>query len=384
MTENTSPKSQPVVLPYAWVILVVVFLASVAAPLNQAKIPPLMSVIMDAFQLTLGQAGWLMSVFALTGLLLSLPAGIFLQKFGPKILGLVALGCLVLGSAMGALSHNPGLLLFSRVIEGSGMGLIAVIAPAVIAMWFPPEKQGIPMGIWATWVPVGTVMVYVLAPVMTATFGWQSVWWFGAIFTLVVLLIYALLMRLPPWMATSSHKDIETTIVAEFKASLRVLKNRSIWLLGLVFSCFTLVFMGLVTISYLSCRSARILAFPGCIYLKHRNDHDTVFSAAGRVVIGSHRLAPFDVFNPISDPLCDVILSFQNLGLANICLYDSTRHLRRSRTNSNFRSCARGDEKTRVGWSGDGCGYVWTTPGFFRGSYPIWETGGESGLGVCG
>ena len=84
-----------------------------------------------------------MSVFALTGLILSLPAGILLQNYGPKKLGLVALGCLALGAVMGALAKEPGMLLFSRVIEGSGMGLIAVVAPAVIAMWFPPEKQGI-------------------------------------------------------------------------------------------------------------------------------------------------------------------------------------------------------------------------------------------------
>ncbi|MFN2235357.1 MAG: MFS transporter [Anaerolineales bacterium] len=247
MIENANPKSQSAVLPYAWVILVVVFLASVAAPLNQAKIPPLMPVIMDSFQITLGQAGWLMSVFALTGLFLSLPAGIFLQKFGPKILGLIALGCLVLGSAMGALSHNPSLLLFSRVIEGSGMGLIAVIAPAVIAMWFPPEKQGIPIGIWATWVPMGTLAVYSLAPGMSAAFGWQSVWWLGAIFALLILLIYALLIRLPPWMEESTHRGVETSIMAEFRASLSALNNRSIWLLGLVFGCFTLVFMGMGT-----------------------------------------------------------------------------------------------------------------------------------------
>lgn len=148
MTNKAPSRTTPAVSSYAWVILVVVFLASVAAPLNQAKIPPLMPVIMDAFQISLGQAGWLMSVFALTGLILSLPAGIFLQKFGPKKLGLVALSCLTLGATIGALSSNPGLLIFSRVIEGSGMGLIAVVAPAAIAMWFPAERQGIPMGIW--------------------------------------------------------------------------------------------------------------------------------------------------------------------------------------------------------------------------------------------
>jgi MFS family permease len=35
--------------------------------------------------------------------------------------------------------------------------------------------------------------------------------------------------------------------MAEFRASLSALNNRSIWLLGLVFGCFTLVFMGMGT-----------------------------------------------------------------------------------------------------------------------------------------
>jgi MFS family permease len=88
-------------------------------------------------------------------LILALPAGIILQKLGPKVAGLIAVGCLMIGSAWGALANGAGLLLASRVLEGVGMGLIAVVAPASIAMWFPREKQGTPMGIWATWVPVG-------------------------------------------------------------------------------------------------------------------------------------------------------------------------------------------------------------------------------------
>jgi len=116
--------------PYAWVILLVVFLASVAAPLNQNKVPPLMPVMMDAFHLTLVEAGLLMSVFAITGFILALPAGIILGKIGPKVTGLLALGCLAAGSALGALAPNVTVLLGSRVIEGTGMGLIAVVAPS--------------------------------------------------------------------------------------------------------------------------------------------------------------------------------------------------------------------------------------------------------------
>lgn len=248
MSDKSDVKSPATVLPYAWVILVVVYLASIAAPLNQTKVPPLMPVLMDAFQLELGQAGWLMSVFALTGLILALPAGVFLPRIGPKTLGLIATGCLALGAALGALSTGAGLFLASRLIEGVGMGLIAVVAPAAIALWFPSANQGGPMGIWATWVPVGSVSMYVLAPVIGAVAGWQAVWWFAAGFALLAMILYGLLMRLPPWLADAGHG---TSTAPPLN---KVLANKAIWLLGLEFGCFNLVFISLATFypTYLS------------------------------------------------------------------------------------------------------------------------------------
>jgi MFS family permease len=85
------------------------------------------------------------------------------------------LGFLTLWSVIGALSNYPGTFLFSRIIEGGGMGLIALMAPAVIAMWFPPQKQGSVMGIWTTWLPVGYVITFMLAPTTAASASLQAV-----------------------------------------------------------------------------------------------------------------------------------------------------------------------------------------------------------------
>lgn len=240
------PKT-PAVAGYAWVILLVVVLASVAAPLNQFKVPPLMPVLMETFRLNLSQAGLLMSVFAFTGLILALPAGIVLQKLGPKAAGLIAVGCLVIGSAWGALSNSAGVLLASRILEGVGMGLIAVVGPASIAMWFPREKQGTPMGIWATWVPVGSVTMYNLAPVLGTSAGWQTIWWVGAGFALVAFILYGLFMRLPPALA-GGQKPGQEGPLDETPPQLReALANRNIWLLALQFCCFNLTFIGFAT-----------------------------------------------------------------------------------------------------------------------------------------
>jgi len=231
---------------YAWVILLVAFLASVAAPLNQFKVPPLMPVLMEAFKLSLGQAGMLMSVFALTGLILALPAGVIMQKLGPKTAGLIAVGSLALGSALGVISGSAGMLLFSRVIEGVGMGLIAVVAPASIAMWFPRDKQGLPMGLWATWVPVGSLIMYNLAPALVTNAGWQAVWWFGAGFAVVTFALYGLLMRTPPSM--DEGREFTPGSPDHAPPSLKEgLTNRNVWLLAALFCCFNLAFLAFAT-----------------------------------------------------------------------------------------------------------------------------------------
>ena len=114
----------------AWFVLAILLLFSIAAPLNQAKVPPIMPILMEAFHLSVGRAGLLMSVFAVTGLVLALPAGLIFQKLGYRITSLIAGGSIALGATLGALSLDMSSMLVSRVIEGIGTSFMAVLAPA--------------------------------------------------------------------------------------------------------------------------------------------------------------------------------------------------------------------------------------------------------------
>ncbi len=93
---------------------------------------------------------------------MALPAAMIIKRFGPKA-GVAALAFAIVGSLIGLATDNVGVLIVSRVVEGTGIGIIAVLAPTLISMWFPPEKRGLPMGLWGSWMMVSQTILFFCA-----------------------------------------------------------------------------------------------------------------------------------------------------------------------------------------------------------------------------
>jgi len=230
---------------HAWLVVFVLLLASVAAPLNQFKAPPVMPLLREAFGFSVGSAGLLMSVFSITGLVLALPAGFIAQKLGYRVTGLLAIGSVAIGAALGAVSVGAGGILFSRVIEGVGTSLMAVVAPTVVAVWFAADRRGAPMGLWATWVPLGSTAMLMLAPMLAGERAWQRVWWFGCLYAIAVGMLYLLFIRPPGHAKAEARSAVVPAVTA--RDLRQVVRNRDLWLTSFVFCCFNIAFIGFVT-----------------------------------------------------------------------------------------------------------------------------------------
>lgn len=239
-----------------WLILFSLLWASVSAPLNQFKVPPVLPILLQTFDLSGTQAGLLMSLFAATGLVVAIPAGLIFQRIGYRISGLLAVASVMAGSTIGALSHSTGTLLASRVIEGSGMSLLAVLAPSVIALWFPANQRGAAMGIWAAWLPVGAITMFLAAPSLALRWNWQGVWWFGCLFAAVGWILFFLFVKPPPGsgVPTSASPTHHRFTVRDLTSALG---NPDLWLISLVFFCFTF------------CVNAFSTWLPSFLYLSH-------------------------------------------------------------------------------------------------------------------
>ena len=216
-----------------WIGFTVVFLASITIAMNQFKVPPVMVEMMHTLNLDMVAGGMVMSVYALTVILLVFPAALVLSKLGAKTTGLLAIGCAAVGPLVGVLTSSFHLLLISRVIEGVGSAFISVVAPTIIAGSFNEQERGKPMGIWAGWVPIGVVLIFNLAVPLCTMFGdWRSLWWCCAVLnTIFFILFFACIEKdAPASVSRSSLGDAQKN-----GSGLSAFKNIAILALGLAF-----------------------------------------------------------------------------------------------------------------------------------------------------
>jgi MFS family permease len=217
---------------------------SVAAPLNQFKVPPILPVLMDTFRLSAVQGGMLMSIFAVTALVLAIPAGFVFRRLGYKKAGLIAISSLILGSLVGLAGTSFWTMLAGRFIEGIGKCFMGVVAPAIIALWFGAEMRGKAMGIWTSWVPLGSLFSYAAVPALAGLWNWQGVWWFGLAYALLVGILYH--FGLPP--APPEHHRLDVGSEAGSHGSVKeVFKNRNVLLTSLLICCYNFVMISFMT-----------------------------------------------------------------------------------------------------------------------------------------
>lgn len=224
----------------AWIVAFATIFAGIALALVQNKVAPCMELLQTAFNIDMAAAGWLSSLFSLVGIVMAIPAAVILNKLGPKKSGIIALVCAIAGSLIGLFIDSVPVLMASRIVEGMGVGLMGVVGPSLIAMWFPEAKRGLPMSIWAAYQMGAQAVMFFLAGVLTTNFGWQGMWWFGLAACVVALVFYILCVKSPR--PEDSFADVESENVSIAEG----IKSPYAWVMSAVTLMFCIGCFGFV------------------------------------------------------------------------------------------------------------------------------------------
>jgi cyanate permease len=212
-----------------WLIVGAATFAGVTIALQMGKAAATLPLIRAEFGSGLTLLATYVALISIVAASVGLGFGSITRRLGAGRAGLIGLGLVAVGSALGAMVGTVPMLLATRMIEALGFALTVTAMPAVIQPATKPQDRLIALGIWATWLPAGIALMMAISFFWLTPLGWRGMFWVTAILPAIAALILIAVVpadiraggvKLPP-IRSVFRRDVllTTTIFVAFSSS---------------------------------------------------------------------------------------------------------------------------------------------------------------------
>ena len=167
-------------------ILITCIASSMLATALTTALPP----IIKAFDISVTTGQWLTSGYSLAmGTMMPLTA-FLITRFPTRKLYLSAIGCFILGLLFCAAAPNFQFMMFGRILQACGNGVLTSMAQVILLTIYPVEKKGSIMGWYGLSVGAAPVIAPTIAGLLVDSVGWRMIFCI-AIFIMLISLVFA-------------------------------------------------------------------------------------------------------------------------------------------------------------------------------------------------
>lgn len=217
-----------------WSLLLLCFLGMTCSGLCNYKFAPIISSLMEYWNVREGLIGVLQSAQGWVCIFLLMPVAYLQKKAPPRWTGFLALGLLALGNVIGLIAPNFALLIFGRILEGVGGMIIATLTQVLVLNSFG-KRSATAMGVLTCATYVGQTINLQLSNLLVPAYGWQTVYAYMAILEglmAVLWLFYANRSVTILGLRDPNAPPAEIQSEAKSMRGLRaVIRNRGLWLI---------------------------------------------------------------------------------------------------------------------------------------------------------
>ncbi len=188
------------------------------------------SLSLRGFTMSDDQQATLLAVPVLSGALLRIVLGVFVDKFGAKKTALVS-QLIVIATLFLAYISADSITYNQLLLVALGLGFagasFAVALPQA-GQWYPPRLQGTVLGIAGAG-NIGVVIDFLFAPKIAELWGWASVFLVGGILSSIVLVAYMFMAKDAP----SSVYKPNPKKLADY---MKLMRDRDTWWFNLFYA----------------------------------------------------------------------------------------------------------------------------------------------------
>ncbi|HET9164159.1 MAG TPA: MFS transporter [Solirubrobacterales bacterium] len=158
----------------------VLALAGASYALLQSAVAPALPAIQEDLHASATATAWLLTGYLLSASVLTPIVGRLGDMFGKERTLVITLLVLAIGTLLAAVSNSIGMLIFARVVQGSG-GAIFPLAFGIIRDEFPRDKAAQGIAMISAILGIGGGLGIILAGPIIAAFDYHWLFWFPLI-----------------------------------------------------------------------------------------------------------------------------------------------------------------------------------------------------------
>src|SRR5437660_2100241 len=228
-----------------WVIVVLLFTASLINYLDRAAVSFALPLISKDFHLTSTTKGLLLSSFFWSYALMQIPIGWCADRLNLRWLYAGAFALWSLAQGLTGLAESLEILVGFRILLGIGESIYLPGGSKIVSLLFSNKDRGLPSGLFDFGTRTGLVLEGILVPWLLVRYGWRHTF---------LLLGFAALVWLIPWFLVFPRRigAVSNGLASRPRAtssgtSWRALANRNLLGICLGFFCFDYYWYVLVT-----------------------------------------------------------------------------------------------------------------------------------------
>lgn len=139
------------------------------------------------FDMGAASVGWIVTIYTLVIAAFSTPFGKLADTTGRRRVLITGVAGFGITSIICVFAPNAALLLAARVLQGMSSAMIFATNMPIAISAFPPEERGKAIGLVTSGTYVGLAMGPVLGGILNSWIGWQSIFIFGTVVSVVAL-----------------------------------------------------------------------------------------------------------------------------------------------------------------------------------------------------
>ncbi len=205
--------------------------------LGLSMVSPILPTYAESFQVSYTLVGFVVSSFAITRMVLDMPAGLLSRRFDKKKIMISGLLILSTSSVVAGLAPNYITLVIARMIEGAGSALYVTAATVFLAQISGEEKRGQWMSLYMGMLLLGAIFGPTFGGVLADLFDIRAPFFAYAIMTGLAVIPTLTLPKLANSGNVSSPLEIRELV----RDMRQVLSSPSFLLVS--FAVFTMFFL---------------------------------------------------------------------------------------------------------------------------------------------